>query len=213
MRRGFPIILSGPTGSGKTSLCQRIVKEVRGVEYSVSATTRPKRSRERDGRDYHFVDRKTFKAWIREGRFCEWAMVHNHFYGTLREDLEETLSRGKEVVLDLDAQGRKAIRKEYPEGVFVFLLPPNLSALKKRLRKRGTESKEDILNRLKRVEDELKGFEGGDYLVINQDFDRSVESLKTIISAERLRGLRQDFDVLKRTLTHKAKKKVKEVRQ
>jgi guanylate kinase len=193
MRRGFPIIISGPTGSGKTSLSNKIVKLDRGVKYSVSATTRPKRKGEREGRDYHFVEHKTFEEWIRSEKFCEWAKVHDHYYGTLRNFIEQTLSKGKEVVIDVDYQGRKALRKEYPDGVYIFLLPPTYADLEKRLRKRGTESKEAIRKRLEGVEKELKGLKSADYLVINRNILKTAHAVQMIIKAERLRGMRQNL--------------------
>lgn len=198
MRRGFPIIISGPAGSGKTSICQRIVKEVHKVKYSVSATTRPKRPGERNGRDYHFLEERTFKQWIRAGRFCEWAKVHDHYYGTPRDFMEKALSSGKEVILDVDLQGRRAIRKKYPEGVYILLFPPSCVDLKKRLRKRGTETKESLKKRLQGVEREMKGFEKFDYLVINRSLKKAVEAVRTIISSERLRGIHDEqFNALK----------------
>jgi guanylate kinase len=205
MRRGFPIIISGPTGSGKTSVSQKIVKLDRGVKYSVSATTRPKRKGEREGRDYHFVGRKTFEEWIREDKFCEWAEVHDNYYGTLRNFIEQILSKGKEVVIDVDYQGRKALRKEYPDGVYIFLLPPTFSDLEKRLRKRGTESKEAIRKRLEGVEKELKGLKSEDYLVINRNITKTVYAVQMIIKSERLRGMRQNLQGWLRTGVRKSK--------
>ena len=159
----------------------------------MSATTRPKRKGEREGRDYHFVGHKTFEEWIREEKFCEWAKVHDHYYGTLRDLLEDILSEGREVILDLDYQGRKAIRKEYPNGVYIFLLSPTYSDLEKRLRKRGTESKEAIRKRLEGVEKELKGLKSEDYLVINRNITKAVYAVQMIVKAERLRGMRQNL--------------------
>ena len=205
MRRGFPIIISGPTGSGKTSVCQKIVKVDRGVKYSVSATTRPKRSGEREGKDYYFIDQSKFKRWIRETRFSEWAKFHDYYYGTPRANLEGLLSKGREVILDIDFQGRKAIRKVYPDGVYIFLLPPTFDDLEKRLRKRGTETIEDIRQRLLGIGNEFKGFKEFDYLVINRNIIRTVEAVRMIISAERLRGKRQEFDLWRSVISKKSK--------
>ena len=166
------------------------------MRYSVSATTRPMRPGERKGRDYHFLDERTFKQWIRVGRFCEWAKVHDYYYGTPKDFLEETLFNGNQVILDVDYQGRRAIRKEYPDGVYILILPPSFPILQKRLRKRGTETQESLQKRLKGVEKELKGLENSDYLVINRNLSKAVEAIRTIILAEGFRERGVQLNIL-----------------
>lgn len=182
---------SAPSGAGKSTLIARLMKEVSGVTYSVSHTSRRPRDTERNGVDYHFVDREVFERMIREGAFVEWAKVYEDYYGTAHTTLQTLLSAGMDVVLDLDPQGAKNLKARFPESVTLFVLPPSMEVLEERLRRRGTDSEEVILRRMEQAPDMIRCCPEYDYLIINDDLDRAVREARAIVEAERCRTPRR----------------------
>ena len=189
-RATFPVIVSAPSGTGKTSICRFCAKKLKGLKYSVSVTTRPRRKGEVNRRDYHFVTEGEFKLWIEQKKFIEWTSFHGFYYGTLKEKFESMLENGYDVVADLDINGGKNMMKRYPEGVFIYLLPPSMGELKKRLLKRGTDPLSVISQRLSKVFEEVRYAKGYTYIVVNKTFQTTVESIILIIEAERLKTSR-----------------------
>lgn len=189
--KGILFVLSAPSGGGKSTILKQVMSDLPGLVFSVSHTTRAPRPGEQDGRDYHFVSREDFKA-IRDRQpsgFLEWAEVHGNMYGTSRDEVEKHLQAGMDVVLDIDVQGAMQVRKT-SDPVMVFIVPPSLSELERRLRGRGTESEENIALRLENARDELGYKDIYDYLVVNDILPEAIESLRAVIIAERLRRLR-----------------------
>jgi guanylate kinase len=186
----FPVVVSGPSGVGKTCLCQGVLADCGDVVYSVSATTRTKREDEVNGRDYHFVDPGRFRAMVEAGELLEWAEVHGDLYGTPRYSVSPFLAKGKIVIMDLDVQGGLSMRKVFPGGVFVFVVPPSFEILEERLRRRRTESEEALRTRLKNAREEMKFRKYYDYLVVNDDLKGALGELKSIIAAEKCSMLR-----------------------
>jgi len=183
----FPVVVSGPSGAGKTSLCQGVVADCPDVVYSISATTRPPRKEEVDGQDYHFVDTDRFKSMIQAEELLEWARVHDHLYGTPVFSVRPFLARGKAVIMDLDVQGGQSMKKVFPDGVFVFVVPPSFGVLEKRLRERKTEGEEVLKTRLRNAEEEMRYRKHYDYFIINDELDKALGELKSIIEAEKCR--------------------------
>jgi guanylate kinase len=188
--RRLLIVVSAPSGTGKTSLCEEAVRGIPGLAHSVSHTTRAPRPHEVGGRDYHFVDDTTFQDMVKSDAFAEWATVHGHLYGTSRALLEEKLATEQDVILDIDTQGAAQLRQVYPEGVFVFVLPPSWEQLEQRLRKRRSDAPEEIERRLRKAREEMKYFTEYDYVIINDVLERAVGDLCAIIAAERCRSAR-----------------------
>ena len=185
--RGELFVVSAPSGAGKTTILKRVLAHLHGVTYSVSHTTRPPRPGEVDGRDYHFVTHEEFRELIEKGAFLEWAQVHTDLYGTSREEVEQAVQRGEDVVLDIDVQGARSIRENYHGGVFIFIVPPSMEELERRLKKRGTETEATIHVRLENARRELEAMVEYDYIVVNDDLDLAVEVVKSIFLAERAR--------------------------
>lgn len=190
--RGILVVLSGPSGAGKNSLLNAVLPRVPDMRYSVSVTTRPPRTGEQDGVNYFFVDNPTFDKMIREDELLEWAEFCGNRYGTPRRFVMECLERGESVITDLDIQGARQIKQNYSEGVFVFLLPPSLDELKKRLTLRGTEGDEAITRRLDLALGELRAIVDYDYWVMNDSLELATADLEAIIRAERSRVQRID---------------------
>lgn len=190
------VVVSAPSGAGKTSLCEWVVSAVPNLAHSVSYTTRPPRADERDGRDYHFVEETMFRAMVDRDEFGEWAMVHGHHYGTSRALLDRHFAAGEDVVLDIDTQGAAILRQRYPGGVFVFVVPPSWSVLEERLRRRRSDSEAEIQQRLQRARDEVGHSAEYQYVIVNDMFARAAEELKAIILAERRRSSRVDLGFL-----------------
>lgn len=190
------VVVSAPSGAGKTSLCEWVVTALPGLAHSVSFTTRPPRPDEKDGRDYHFVDEATFRAMVGRGEFAEWAVVHGHLYGTSRALLERYFAAGLDVILDIDTQGAAILRQGHPDGVFVFIVPPSWALLEERLRRRKSDVEADIQRRLQRAREEVKHYAEYQYVIVNDVFARAAEELKAIILAERRRGSRVDLGFL-----------------
>lgn len=189
-RNGLVIAVSAPSGAGKTTLCENLVARAPDLSISVSFTTRRPRKGEENAKHYHFVSRKIFEEERDRGRFLEWANVHGHYYGTPRDFIEKQIRAGRDTVLDIDVQGTRAIKEVYPGAVLIFIVPPSLAELKKRLKGRGSDSPDDVDMRLNIWAREFNCHPVYDYLVVNEDAEKAVENLHAIIKAERCRTTR-----------------------
>jgi guanylate kinase len=181
------LILSSPSGAGKTTLCNRLRGEFPDLRFSVSHTTRKPRPTEVDGREYHFVEPATFDQMIRAGAFAEWARVHDHLYGTSLKEIEIARTTARGVLFDIDYQGARQIKASLPEAVSVFILPPSLAELERRLRARGTEDEETTQRRLRNAKGEIEHYGFFDYVIVNDDINRAYEQLRSVVYAERCR--------------------------
>ncbi|HEU4565591.1 MAG TPA: guanylate kinase [Gemmatimonadaceae bacterium] len=194
----FPIILSAPSGAGKTSIAHRLLALRSDVGYSVSCTTRPPRNGARpevDGKDYHFLTTEQFLALRERGEFAESAQVHGNLYGTLRSEVERVLASGRHVVMDIDVQGAAQFRRAFPESVTIFILPPSADVLLERLLGRGTEDRAALAARMIGALEELRSVAEYQYVVVNDDIDRAVRQVSAIIDAETARHERlRDLD-------------------
>ncbi|UNU44126.1 guanylate kinase [Sphingopyxis sp. YF1] len=191
-RRGVLFVLSSPSGAGKTTISKKMLAADPDIALSVSATTRPPRPGEVDGKDYHFVDVDSFKAMAAEGEFLEWAHVFGHRYGTPRARVEELLAAGKDVLFDIDWQGAQQLYQEAgPDVVRVFVLPPTMEELERRLRARNTDSDEVIAARMARAANEISHWDGYDYVLINDQVEECYGEVVAILRAERLKRRRQ----------------------
>ncbi|HSF99959.1 MAG TPA: guanylate kinase [Vicinamibacterales bacterium] len=188
--RGLLVVVSAPSGTGKTTLVEVLVERCEGLERSRSYTSRAPRAGEQDGVDYNFVSRQTFESMIDQDAFLEWADVFGHLYGTGRADTESARDRGLDVVLVIDVQGAEQVRQR-AEAVSVFVLPPSLAVLESRLRRRSQDAEEAIRHRLDTARAEVLAVDDYDYVVVNDDFDRCVGELVAIVRAERARRIRR----------------------
>lgn len=179
-------VVTGPSGSGKSTIVHHVLSDLRNVQFSVSHTTRPKRNSEEDGREYYFVSRKEFERMIVRKKFVEWAVVHGQHYGTLKREVEQKAKTG-DLVLDIDVQGAAEIRKKYKKAVFVFVLPPRFQELKRRLEERGEDSLAVIRRRLQDARREIREYVHFDYIVVNDQLDRAVLELESIMLSTRCR--------------------------
>jgi guanylate kinase len=185
--KGILFILSAPSGAGKTTISRKAVAEIPGLEMSVSATTRAARAGEKPGVDYHFLTKEEFERRRDADEFAEWARVHDHFYGTPRAPIESALANGRDMLLDIDVQGARQMRERYPESVAVFVLPPSVEELERRLRGRGTDPDEVIRRRLDRAKEEMKEAPAYDHRIVNEEIAKSVGEFASIVAAERAR--------------------------
>jgi len=191
-RRGLMLVLSSPSGAGKTTLSRRLLKEDDHVALSISVTTRKMRPGEVDGRDYHFIDRKKFDALVAQDGLLEWAEVFDNYYGTPRAPVMEALSAGRDVLFDIDWQGTQQLReKARGDLVSVFILPPSVAELEKRLHTRAQDDHDTIHRRMAKAADEMSHWAEYDYVVINNDLDRAFAEVSAILAAERLKRERQ----------------------
>ena len=209
VHRTCPVVLSAPSGAGKTTIARALVEASEDVVFSVSATTRPARDHEIDGVDYHFLSETDFRAMIEAGEFVEWAEVHGHLYGTSRQALQSALDEGRFLILDVDVQGAMQMRERVPDVVLVFVLPPSADALVARLSERGTEGEDTVARRIENARGELEQASRFDYIVVNEDLGQAIDDIRCIVSAEGRRtdraidlsgGIRQIQDQIDRIL-------------
>ena len=188
-------IISAPSGSGKTTLVSRLLARLPGLMFSVSYTTRPPRGDEVDGHSYRFVSREDFEARIARNEFLEWAEVFGNYYGTHRGILEEAQAQGRDLVLDIDVQGARQLKRQIPEAVSVFILAPSRQILEQRLRARGEDREDVIERRLRDAAGEIRNYKQYDYVLINRDLDESDATLSAIVRAERVRRTRIEEEI------------------
>jgi len=186
----FPVILSSPSGGGKTTICKELLAIRPDVGYSVSATTRLPRAAEVDGRDYHFLSQGEFQSRRERGEFAEWAEVHGKLYGTLRREVSRVLESGRHVIMDIDVQGARQFVQSFPESVLIFLLPPSTDVLLTRLQERKTENRLDLVVRLQTARRELTSLELYHYVVVNDSLRKAVHDVSAVIDAESVRRTR-----------------------
>jgi guanylate kinase len=184
---GLLVVVSAPSGTGKTTICKEVLKIVPELRFSISCTTREPRKGEKDGRDYHFISREEFEERISGGDFVEWAENHGHLYGTLKKDVESLVKEGHDILFDVDPRGAKKLKSQYDNAVFVFILPPSIDILKERLKKRGSEKDAVMKARFERAFKEIREVVWYDYAIFNDIIDESVDVLKSIYKAEKNR--------------------------
>ncbi len=185
------VVLSSPSGGGKTTVIRHLFKRHPGFHRSVSVTTRPKRAGEKNGRDYHFISEREFHTLIKQRALLEWAQVYGNFYGTPRHIVDRATKHGWTVLFSLDVQGALTVKKKYPQAVLIFLLPPSWPELKRRLLSRNSDSKEALSVRLRNAKRELKAWKKYDYLVVNRKLSETVSQIESILQAERCRTSRK----------------------
>jgi len=197
------IVISGPSGSGKTTIVNKLCKSDTQLQRSISVTTRKPRHGEKNGVQYYFLSEEEFKKKIENGEFAEWAQYNSNYYGTLKTTIEESLKNSKELVLAIDVQGAEQLQRLYPEGLFIFVIPPSQSILKSRLKKRSTESKEEISRRLSIAQKEICYAKNYNYIVVNHEnkIAQTVEQIRYIIMAERCRTNKHILEEIKKEFT------------
>lgn len=192
MQKGLLVVISGASGTGKGTICKKLLAENPKMFYSISATTRAPRTGETDGVEYFFLTHDKFKTWIAEEKFLEYAEVYGNFYGTPIHKIEERLQRGEDVLLEIDIQGALNVMAKRPDGVYIFLLPPTLEELAKRIKGRGTESPETFARRFDAAKNEILVGEKYQYVVVNDEVDAAVAKVQAILTAERCRVSRNE---------------------
>lgn len=192
MTRPFPIILSSPSGGGKTTIARELLSRRTDIGYSVSCTTRLPRAGEVDGKDYYFLSRGEFEQARDRGDFAEWAEVHGRMYGTLRREVDRVLGSGRHVLMDIDVQGALQFHRAFPHSVLVFVLPPSAEVLLARLKARKTESRDMLVTRLRSALDELQALDGYEYVVVNDDLAQAVARVSAVVDAEVVRHERAE---------------------
>jgi len=191
--RGMLIVVSSPSGGGKGTLIDRVLRTVPGVSYSVSYTTRAPRGTEQDGREYFFVSTSAFEEMVRRGEFLEWANVYGYLYGTNQIQVEGELAAGHDIILEIDVQGAASIREKIDDAISIFILPPSFELLSQRLVARGTDSPEDLARRLRGAPAEVEQHRNFQYVILNDDINRASQQLASVIHAERARLGRQEL--------------------
>lgn len=186
-RSGILFVVSAPSGGGKSTILRRLLEKDSSITYSVSATTRPPRRTEVDGQDYHFKTVEEFESLIGEGAFLEHAKVHGNYYGTLKSEVDRQVAQRKDIVLDIDVQGSLALKRVRPSTVLVFVLPPSIATLERRLRSRGLDDDQAVALRLRNAREEIRHAPRYDYALVNEDLDATIERVQQIIEAERWR--------------------------
>ena len=184
MRKGLLVVVSGPSGAGKGTICQALLERT-PLAYSVSATTRKPRAGEVDGVNYHFLSVEAFEKMIEKDELLEWAKVYDNYYGTPLKKVEEKLAAGEDILLEIDTQGAMKVREKFPEGVYIFILPPSLAELERRIRGRDTETEDVLQKRLAAAIDEIEAGKCYKYVVTNDEVDGAVDSVCAILAAER----------------------------
>ncbi|MFC2607027.1 MAG: guanylate kinase [Selenomonas sp.] len=184
MRKGLLVVVSGPSGAGKGTICQALLEKTT-LAYSVSATTRKPRAGEVDGESYYFLSVEAFEEMIEKDELLEWAKVYDNYYGTPLKKVEEKLTAGEDILLEIDTQGAMKVREKFPEGVYIFILPPSLTELERRIRGRDTETEDVLQKRLAAAIGEIEAGKCYKYVVTNDEVDGAVESVCAILAAER----------------------------
>ena len=184
MRKGLLVVVSGPSGAGKGTICQALLERTT-LAYSVSATTRKPRAGEVDGKSYYFLSVEAFEEMIEKDELLEWAKVYDNYYGTPLKKVEEKLAAGEDILLEIDTQGAMKVREKFPEGVYIFILPPSLAELERRIRGRDTETEDVLQKRLTAAIDEIEAGKCYKYVVTNDEVDGAVDSVCAILAAER----------------------------
>lgn len=195
-RSGIPVVISAPSGAGKSTIASEVIKQHPEGVVSISCTTRAPRAGEQNGRDYFFATDQQFKQKIEKGEFLEWAVVHGNYYGTPLSYLESQLANKKDVILTIDPQGALSVKRVYPEGIYIFIVPPTWQILVDRLTKRATDDKATLDIRIANARKELTYLSHYDYLVVNDDLDMAVKNVLSIIQAEHQRLSRVDKDAI-----------------
>jgi guanylate kinase len=183
----FPVILSAPSGAGKTTIAKRLLAARPDIGYSVSATTRSPREGEQHGKDYHFLSREEFERLRESGEFAEWAEVHGNLYGTLRSEVHRVLAGGHHVLMDIDVQGARQFARAFPETVLIFVIPPSAEVLMQRLAGRDSESPATLALRMRNARDELAAVDEYDYVVVNDKLEKAIKYVSSVIDAESIR--------------------------
>lgn len=192
--KGLILVISSPSGGGKSSLTQAILQSEESFVKSISVTTRLRRPGEIDGEDYYFISLKKFNSLLEQNELIEWTQIYDNFYGSLRKNIEEFLDKGVDIIFDIDWQGAREIKKQKPkETVTIFLLPPNIEILQKRLKERGQDSQEVIEKRIRNAPEEIKHSSEYDYVIINDDFKQTYNEIKNILIFERKKRLRSSL--------------------
>jgi guanylate kinase len=189
--KGLLYVITAPSGAGKSSLIAKLLADESGLTLSVSYTTRPPRPGEQDGREYHFVDRRAFEAMLERGEFLESAEVHGHHYGTSQKVIDEARARGRDLVLEIDWQGAEQVRRLYPESIGIFIVPPSMAELERRLRTRAQDAEDVIRRRMRNAAEEMSHAAEFKYAIINNNFDDARRDLRAVVRAERLATGRQ----------------------
>lgn len=189
-QEGILIIISGPSGTGKSTIVKEFTKRNGDVELSVSATTRKIRPGEEEGKNYFFISEETFIEKLKQEAFLEYAQVYGNYYGTPRDFVNDKLSEGKNVLLEIDTEGALQIKEKFPQGVFIFIVPPSISELQRRINSRGTETEEEVKRRLNSSIDEIKQLAHYDYVVMNDQVEKAVQLIEAILIAEKASVLR-----------------------
>lgn len=194
--KGLLIVISGPSGAGKGTICKRFMERNKNVVLSVSATTRAPRNGEVEGVNYYFMSKEKFKEKINDNDFLEYAEVYDNYYGTPKSNVQEMLDSGKDVILEIDIQGALKVKENSEEGVFIFILPPSMEELKQRIINRGSETQESLMKRFKSAYKEINFVSRYNYAVVNDEVDIAVEKLEAIICAEKCRVDRLKHSIL-----------------
>ena len=195
-RKGLLLVVSGPSGAGKGTICKALLNKNDQIKLSVSATTRKPRNGEVHGVNYFFIEKEEFTKMIENGEFLEYAQIYDNFYGTPKAAIIECLEKGQDVILEIEIQGARQIKEVYPEGVFIFVLPPSLEELKSRIVGRGTETQEEIEKRFSCAFEEINQIVNYDYFIVNEDIEKSVSDVEAIICAEKNKVTRYKNNII-----------------
>ena len=195
-RKGLLLVVSGPSGAGKGTICKALLNKNDQIKLSVSATTRKPRNGEVHGVNYFFIEKEEFAKMIENGEFLEYAQIYDNFYGTPKAAIIECLEKGQDVILEIEMQGARQIKEVYPEGVFIFVLPPSLEELKSRIVGRGTETQEEIEKRFSCAFEEINQIVNYDYFIVNEDIEKSVSDVESIICAEKNKVTRYKNNII-----------------
>lgn len=200
LAKGLLVVVTGPSAVGKGTICRTLLEESKQIRFSVSCTTRPARPGETDGVEYFFLTHEQFRQKIAQGELLEWAEVYGNFYGTPRKNVEEATDAGQDILLDIDMVGARSVRETYPGAVSVFVIPPSMEALRDRIRVRGTETEESVQRRLDEAPKWIQEGLHYDYVVVNDSLEAAVAHLRSIVSAEKSRTVRQGGTLIRRLL-------------